>query len=187
MKSQKEFPMALHWFCKQVGVPDSLVVDGHWSLQSGQVRCFCDQVGTTLRILEAHTPWANRAELYIGILKEAVRKDLRASNAPMVLWDYAMERRARIHNVLPRPLFQNKGLAPHVATFGVPGDISNICNFGWYEWIYFRDESSFPANKEKLGRILGPLPNEGNEMAQAILNSSGKVITRRSLRRLTVT
>ena len=187
MKSQKEFPMALHWFCKQVGVPDSLVVDGHRSLQSGQVRRFCDQVGTTLRILEAHTPWANRAELYIGILKEAVRKDLRASNAPMVLWDYAMERRARIHNVLPRPLFQNKGLAPHVATFGVPGDISNICNFGWYEWIYFRDESSFPANKEKLGRILGPLPNEGNEMAQAILNSSGKVITRRSLRRLTVT
>ena len=59
MKSQKEFPMALHWFCKQVGVPDSLVVDGHRSLQSGQVRRFCDQVGTTLRILEAHTPWAN--------------------------------------------------------------------------------------------------------------------------------
>ena len=91
MKSQKEFPTALHCFCKQVGVPDSLVADGHKSLQSGEVRRFCDKVGTTLKILEAHTPWANRAELYIGILKEATRKDLRSSNAPMVLWDCAME------------------------------------------------------------------------------------------------
>ena len=105
MKSQKEFPTALHWFCKQVGIPDSLVADGHKSLQSGEVRRFCDQVGMTLRILEAHTPWANCAELYIGILKEATRKDLRSSNAPMVLLDYAMERRARIHNAIPRPLF----------------------------------------------------------------------------------
>ena len=185
MKSQKEFPTALHWFCKQVGVPDSLVADGHKSLQSGEVRRFCDQVGTTLKILEAHTPWTNRAELYIGILKEATRKDLRSSNAPMVLWDYAMERRARIHNAIPRPLFQCNGLSPHTATFGSQKDISNICNYGWYEWIYYRDDGSYPENKEKLGRILGPLANEGNEMAQAILNSNARVITRRTIRRLT--
>ena len=42
MKSQKELPTALHWFCKQVGVPDTMVVDGHRSLQSGKVRRFCD-------------------------------------------------------------------------------------------------------------------------------------------------
>ena len=185
MKSQKEFPTALHWFCKQVGVPDSLVADGHRSLQSGEVRRFCDQVGTTLKILEAHTPWANRAELYIGILKEATRKDLRSSNAPMALWDYAIERRARIHNAVPRPLFQCNGLSPHAATFGSQKDISNICSYAWYEWIYYRDDGSYPENKEKLGRILGPLDNEGNEMAQAILNSNARVITRRTIRRLT--
>ena len=185
MKSQDEFQTALHWFCKQVGVPVDLVVDAHKAQTSRSVKRFCDQVGTTLRILEKGTPWANRAELYIGLLKEAVRKDMRESHSPMVLWDYAIERRAVIHNLVPRPLFQNNGLTPHAATFGSPGDISNVCNFGWYEWVYYRDHGSFPINKQKLGRALGPVRNEGNEMAQAILSSNGTVVPRRTIRKLT--
>ena len=185
MKSQEEFQTALHWFCKQVGVPVSLIVDAHRAQMSKGVRRFCDQVGTTLRILEKGTPWANRAELYIGLLKEAVRKDMHASHSPMVLWDYAIERRAAIHNLVPRQLFQNNGLTPHAATFGSQGDISNLCNFGWYEWVYYRDHGSFPINKLKLGRALGPIKNDGNEMAQAVLTSKGKVIPRRTIRKLT--
>ena len=184
MRSQEEFPTALHWFCKEVGVPVNLIADAHRSQTSFEVRRFCDQVGTTMRVLEKGTPWANRAELYIGLLKEAVRKDLRESNALMSLWCYCIQRRAKIHNAIPRPLFQNKRLSPHSATFGAQGDISNICNFGWYEWVYYRDHGSFPENKEKLGRVLGPVPNKGNEMSQAVLTSRGTVIPRRTLRKL---
>ncbi len=185
MQSAKDFDTALHWFCKQVGVPVSLVCDPYSSQTSKEVKRFCDQIGTTLRVLEKGTQWANRAELYIGLLKEAVRKDLRASHSPMVLWDYAIERRAQIHNAIPRALFQANGLTPHAATFGVPKDISNICVFGWYEWVYYRDHGLFPQNKEKLGRVLGPIKNEGNEMAQAVLTSKGTVVPRRTMRRLT--
>ena len=184
MKSQSEFQTALHWFCKQVGVPVDLVVDGFSAQTSKDVKRFCDQVGTTLRVLERGTPWANRAELYIGILKEAVRKDMSAMNTPIVLWDYAIKRRALIHNAVPRPLFQAQGLTPHECTFGVPADISNICNFGWYEWIYYRDHGSFPEMKEKLGRCLGPLRNDGNKMAQAVLTSKGTVVSHRTIRKL---
>ena len=110
---------------------------------------------------------------------------MRESHSPMVLWDYAIERRARIHNAVPRPLFQNNGLSPHAATFGSQGDISNLCNFGWYEWVYYRDNgSSFPEDKLKLGPVLGPIPNKGNEMAQAVLTSKGSIIPRRSLTKL---
>ena len=87
MKSQEEFQTAFHWFCKRIGVPVSLIVDAHKAQMSSKIKRFCDQVGTTLRILEKGTPWANRAELYIGLLKGAVCKDMRASNLPMVLWD----------------------------------------------------------------------------------------------------
>ena len=76
MKTQSEFQDALHWFCKQVGVPIILVVDGHKAQTSNKTKQFCLQVGTTLRVLERGTPWANRAELYIGLLKEAVCKDM---------------------------------------------------------------------------------------------------------------
>ena len=184
MRSQEEFSTALHWFCKQVGVPSTLVADAHKAQTSYKIKRFCDQVGTTLRILERKTPWSNRAELYIGILKEAVRKDIRASNCPMCLWDYAIERRATIYNLTPRPLFQLNGLSPYEYTFGEMGDISNLCIFGWYEWAYFRDFGSFPENKEQLGRVLGPTPNEGNEMAQSVLTIKGTVVTRRTLRKL---
>jgi hypothetical protein len=46
--------------------------------------------------LEKGTPCANKAELYIGLLKEAGRKDVKNQDSPMVFWDYCIERRARI-------------------------------------------------------------------------------------------
>ena len=81
-----------------------------------------------------------------------------------------------IHNVIPRPLFQNNGLTPYKATFGKSADISNLCCFAFYELIYYRDSGSFPEIKVKLGRVLGPLLNEGNEMAQAVLTSKVTVV-----------
>ena len=35
----------------------------------------------------------------------------------MVLWDYCIQRRAKIHNVIPCKLFQNDGLTPYTAIF----------------------------------------------------------------------
>ena len=43
MKTQKEFLHGLHWFCKQDDVPESLIDDGHKSLQSGEGCWFCAQ------------------------------------------------------------------------------------------------------------------------------------------------
>ena len=185
MRSQAEFSSALHWFCKEVGVASTMIMDGHKAQVNSDTRRFCNQVGTILRKLEVGTPWANRAELYIGIMKEAVRKDLRRSDSPLALWDYCMERRATIHNSIPRELFQANGLSPHEVTFGEQGDISNICTFDWYEWVYYKEPNSYPNNREVLGRVLGPIKNEGNEMAQAVLTAKGTIVPRRTIRALT--
>jgi hypothetical protein len=101
-----------------------LVCDAHPTQKKREVRDYLTQIGTTLRILEANTQWANRAELYIGLLKEATRKDLRETNSPMVLWDYCMERRAKIYQITAKNLFQLNGTNPHTATFGTEADIS---------------------------------------------------------------
>eukprot|EP00957_Ditylum_brightwellii_P124442 9483997-Ditylum_brightwellii.AAC.1 len=63
MKSKSEVEQAVKQFAKEVGALDAI-----------------SEIGTTLRILEEGTPWVNKAELYIGLLKEAVRKDMKASN-----------------------------------------------------------------------------------------------------------
>ena len=56
-------------------------------------------------LIEEHTPWETRAELYISIFKGTVRRHLRLSHLPIVLWDYCMERHALVHNAVTRPLF----------------------------------------------------------------------------------
>ena len=186
MKKESEYPLALKQFAKEVGAPNVLVCDGSKTQNQRDVKTFLTQIGTTLKTLEAETQWANRSELGIGLIKESTRKDLRDSGCPIVLWDYCMQRRALIYNVTSKKLFQLDGSNPHTVTFGEQADISNFCHFGWYEWVYYRDQSaSYPHQKECLGRCLGPAKNEGNVMANWILTQSGQVIPRRSIRRLT--
>jgi hypothetical protein len=143
------------------------------------------EIGTTLRVLEEGTPWANKAELYIGLIKEAVRKDMKDSDCPLAFWDYCVERRARINTMTAKDMFKLHGSNAHTSLTGNEGDISNLCQFKWYEWCYFRDHKNrFPFNREVLGRVFGPAKGEGNEMAQWILKANGNVVPRRSSRPL---
>ena len=64
--------LAMKQFTKEIGAPDAFVADMSGEQTSNEVRLFCNEIGTTLRSLEEGTPWANKAELYIGLLKEAV-------------------------------------------------------------------------------------------------------------------
>ena len=109
---------------------------------------------------------------------------MRNFNSLIVLWDYEIERCALAHNAVSRPLFQAQRKMPHKCTFCSKSNISNICNFGWHEWFCYREFGSFPENKEKLGLMLGPCKNEGNEMSQSIAASRGYVITLRTVRSL---
>ena len=154
MKSQ--FKNSLHQFCKEIGVSSTRVFDPYGEQTSKEVRKFCNQVGTKLIVLEESNKWDNRAEVYIRILKEATRQDLRKSNSPMVLWDYGAERKALVQNITIRRLFQLDRKTPYEYLNGVPGDISNLCSFGCYEWCYYREEAAhlFPYQKEYLSRVL---------------------------------
>ena len=59
---------------------------------SQEVRQFCNTIGTTLQALEEGMPWSNKAELYIKLMKEAVRKDMKEAHCPLCFWDYCLQR-----------------------------------------------------------------------------------------------
>jgi hypothetical protein len=82
MQSKEGVLQAMKEFAKEVGAPDAFICDVLDEQTSLEVHRFCRDIGSTLRILEEHTPWANKAELYIGLLKEAVRKDMKEANSP---------------------------------------------------------------------------------------------------------
>ena len=101
-------------------------------------------------MLEEHTQWANLAELYIGLTKEPIRKYMQESYSPLILCDYCAKRGARINILTARNLFQLKVQNPTMATLGKEVDISNICNFQWFERCYFRDQGeSFSMQKRR--------------------------------------
>ena len=80
MKKKSEVLLAIKQFAKEIGAPDSFVADMSGEQMSSEVKKFCNDIGTTLRALKEGTPWSNQAELYIGLIKEAVRKDMCESN-----------------------------------------------------------------------------------------------------------
>ena len=185
MKSKSEVLQAVKQFTKEIGAPEAIICDPAGEQTSNKLKQFCSEIGTTLRALEEGTPWSNKAELYIGLIKEAVRKDMKATNCPLPFWDYCIERRARINNLTAKNLFQLHGTNAHTATLHEEGDISNLCQFQFYQWCYYREKKNkFPFNQEVLGRVLGPARGEGNEMSQWILKANGNVVPRRSPRPL---
>ena len=88
MKSKVEVPQAVKAFAKEIGAPDAIICDGAGEQTSHALKAVLSTIDTSLRVLERGTPWSNRAELYIGIMKESVRQDLKASDCPVAFWDY---------------------------------------------------------------------------------------------------
>ena len=82
---------------------------------------------------------------------------MKGYNCPLAFWYYCVERQARINNLTAKNIFQLHGLNPHTALTRDEGDISNLCQFKWYDWCYFCDRTEpFPFNRELLGQIIGP-------------------------------
>ena len=185
MKRKSEVMQAVKQFAKEVGAPDAIMCDMASKQTSAEVEQFCNTIGTTLQALEEGTPWANKAELYIKLMKEAVWKDMWVANSPLPFWDYCLECRARIYNMTACDNLEIRGTNPHTATLCVEGDISNLCQYSWYNWCYYQDHTAkFPHNQEVLGRVLGAAHGEGNEMAQWVLKANGNMVPRHSFRPL---
>ena len=86
-------------FAKDIGAPDAIVTDASRAETSSDVKQFLVNIGTTLKTLEQGTPWSNLVELYVGLLKSSCDKGMKSADSPLRLWDYCIERRARIMNL----------------------------------------------------------------------------------------
>jgi hypothetical protein len=60
---------------------------------------------------------------------------------------------------------------------GETADISSLCEYKWFQWIWYCDINALYPNASKvLGRYLGPAKLIGPEMYVHILKSNGCVI-----------
>ena len=60
---------------------------------------------------------------------------------------------------------------------GETSDISQFCEFAFYDWIMFRDQPvAFPDDNPVLGQYLGPAINVGPVLAAKIFKANGEVV-----------
>jgi hypothetical protein len=74
------------------------------------------------------------------------------------------------------------GQVPETIMTGNTANISHIAEFGWYDWVMFRDnEPSYPDDKLILGCYLGPAIATGSALIAQTLKSNGVFVFRSTL------
>ena len=187
MKSKGEAHKALSKVFKQVGVPTNLITDNAWEVtKQAKFTQKCKDAVCHQRTSEPHSQWQDLAEGCIRELKRKTSRDMIGQGSPKPLWDYCLELQSRIRSHSALTIYDLDGLVPETKLMGSTADISNLCEFGWYQWVLFVDAPiDWPDDRWVLGRYLGPADDVGSMLTSNILKANGQVVCRTSVRHLT--
>ena len=171
---------------KRDGVPTDMVMDGSKEQTLGEFRKKCRESGCHIKQVEPYSPWSNSCEVAIRQLKLASGRDLRQSHCPKVLWDDCLERQAYIRSFTANKDYTLQGECPETLINGETPDISAFGEYGWYDWVKFRDtQAPYPEEKYVLGRYLGPSFDVGPAMTAKVLTVKGTYHHTSTFRHLT--
>jgi hypothetical protein len=167
------------------GVPPTRVFDGSKEQCQGDFKSKLCKADCHARQTEPYSPWQQAAEGCIRELKRGVSCKMIKTGSPRVLWDNCIELEALIHSLTSNNVYMTNGEVPETIMTGSTANISLLCEFGWYDWVMFRDKvPTFPDVKLTLGRYLGPATNVGSALTDKIIKSNGQTVCRSTLRHL---
>ncbi len=108
------------------------------------------------------------------------------TGSPKCLWDHCFELEAYVRSCTSNDIYMTAGQVPETIMTGNTANISHIAEFGWYDWVMFRDNKpSYPDDKLILGCYLGPAIDTGSALMAKILKSNGVFVCRSTLRHIT--
>jgi len=174
MRAKSEAHLTLDMLHHQYGAFRVMIPDNAKELTEGAFRDKLRRAGTIIAPIEAYTPNQNRAESSIRELKRMYRRAMIASKAPEVLWDYCFQLMAEIRSHTSLDLLRLEGETPVTRLLGDTADISHICQFEWYQyvwWLYVTDS----LQNRKVGRYLGPSLTTGDVMCSKVQTSKATV------------
>ena len=138
---------------KNDGVPSKIVMDGAREQIMGKLKEARQDATFQVQQLEYNTPWANRAEGAVRENKRAARRAMKNLACPARLWDYCAKLQAKIICHTAHNIPTLNGQVPKTLVTVNTADISELVEFGWYQWIYYRGATtSFPFPEEELGK-----------------------------------
>jgi hypothetical protein len=73
------------------------------------------------------------------------------------------------------------GQVPATIMTGDTADISQICQFSWYDWVMYHDHNTFPEDKALLGKYLGPAIDVVSMLTAKILKPNGQYVSQSTI------
>jgi hypothetical protein len=158
-------------FLSRYGIPEAIESDGARAYLGGKFRHKACEAGCFCKLTDPYSPWQNRAE---GEIREV------KTRSPRRLWDHCIELSSIIRSHTALDIYKLEGQVPETVMMGQTADISFICQFPWYSWVYFHESKvQFPNDNVVLGRYLGPTePEVGSVMTAKILKSNRSRVTK---------
>ena len=142
---------ALRQFIHEYGRPEKLTFDGSQE-QCGRKTEFMTNVrkySINYHVTEPHRPNHNFAE---GVIREIRRKWFRVmvrKSVPQRLWDYGLQWVCDIQNRTANTARGLDGRCPLERITGDTVDISEYLDFGFYDWVWYRDNAGLGETDRK--------------------------------------
>jgi len=167
------------------GVPPTMIFDGSKEQTQRPFRRKLLEADCHSRQTEPYAPWQMAAEGCIRELKRGTSRKMIKTGSPKSLWDHCIKLEALLRSSTSNDIYMTNGEVPETIMTGSTADISHISEFGWYDWVMFRDNvPTYPDDKLILGRYLGPATDVGSALTAKILKSNGQFVCRSTLRHL---
>jgi hypothetical protein len=174
VKLKSEAGSKLNELCTNVGIASRLFTDNADEETGGEWEAVRRKKLIRQGYTEPHTPWHKKAELEIGEEKARYCRIVHRAQSPQALWDHGFEHTDEIRQNLER-----KSLGWHTPLEVLTGDtpdISDLLDFGYYDWVWYWD----PTSPSQPGRCLGRDHAHGPTMCYKILKPNGHWIAHSS-------
>ena len=119
-----------------------------------------------IRNTEPYSPWQNRCETTISILKKRWKQTLARKNVHSRIWEYALVYNAEI---LSRTTQKEGDRTGYEKVTGDTPNISEWCDFIFYDHVWYCDTRSNNTPSENIGLWIGVSHSIGSRLCYWIL------------------
>ena len=182
MKSKAEAGEKLHVFCKDVGIPNELHMDNAPEMigPNSLFQKVCKEKMINCSTIEPHSPWQNKCENIIGVIKTKAKGRRIRRRIPKQLWDFGIVWECEIYSRTAN----REGTTGMQRLTGDTTDISEWIDFEFYDLVKYWDDRS-DENKSSIGRWLGVSHHVGSALCYWILTNKRTIISRTTVQHLT--
>ena len=131
---------------------------------------------------EPYSPWQNHCKTKIGLLKKRRKQTIARKNLHRRIWDYFLVYDAEILSQTTRKEGDCTG---YEKVTGDTPDISEWCDFSFYEYVWYWGTPSDNASAANIGQWLGVSHQLGSGLCYWILRKNCYALSRTTVQNMT--